>query len=73
MRDNRKVKPYRVEWQAFLTTQFVLVESFDNREEAVEKAQEYVDKYNGRCRILSQHIIEVITQSLPNVPDNRTR
>lgn len=53
-----ELKPYRVDWPYTLTTSYVLVKDCDSHEDARDVAAAHVKKFEGECRVISQHVIE---------------
>lgn len=51
------LKPYRIEWQFSTNVNWVPVTSCDSHDEAMTAAEEHVEKYDGYCRVISQHVI----------------
>lgn len=50
--------PYRVEWQANRTTNWVPHRDSDSHDDARALAREHVKSYGGYCRVIAQHVIE---------------
>jgi hypothetical protein len=54
------LKPYRVEWQRFRTSTWVLAGDggYDSHEDACACAREWVKAYGGFTRVIVQHVIQ---------------
>lgn len=52
-------KPYRVEWRANLTTQWVLLQSCDTHGDALEVMEREEERLGGQARVLTQHVVAV--------------
>jgi hypothetical protein len=52
------LKPYRVDWRYSLQVVYCLVKEFDSHEDARDTAAAHVKKFEGECRVISQHVIE---------------
>lgn len=57
MSSHPDLHPYRIEWQANRTTNWVPVTTSHSHENAIEVAEEHVRQYHGYCRVISQHVI----------------
>lgn len=53
------LKPYRVEWRTDLTSNWTLIESMHQHENALGKMAASVAEWGGQARVVAQHVIEV--------------
>lgn len=51
------IAPYRVEWRPDLTTRWLLIDHRFKREDADALAVETLERHNGYCRLISQHVV----------------